>query len=115
MGYTNKEDQKKAARKHYEANAQKIKERAIAFNEKARERNRNYIAEYLSTHPCVDCGEDNIIVLEFDHVNGEKINNISDAVKQCWSIKKIQTEIDKCEVRCANCHRIVTHQRRNKK
>jgi len=65
---------------------------------------------YLKTHPCIDCGENNPVVLEFDH-NGptKKIGSISylaNTAKRSWSV--IKTEIDKCEVRCANCHRVKT-------
>lgn len=62
-----------------------------------------YISSYLRTHPCVDCGEDDIAVLDFDHVRGTKRDNISKL--RYTSLKAVQEEIKKCEVRCANCHR----------
>lgn len=66
---------------------------------------RQYIWDYLSTHPCVDCGEADPKVLEFDHVRGEKRMEVTRMVTNGVSIRVIQQEIDKCEVRCANCHR----------
>lgn len=67
------------------------------------------IIEYLLDHPCVDCNENNIIVLEFDHINpSEKSSNISVMASGNYSWKRIKEEIDKCEVRCANCHKIKT-------
>ena len=70
------------------------------------------VREYLNNHPCVDCGEDDPVVLEFDHVFDTKTANISDLVKtnHCWNT--IIKEIQKCEVRCANCHRRITVLRR---
>lgn len=76
-------------------------------------RNRKFVTSYLENHSCVDCGEDDVIVLEFDHVNHNKLYNISSMVYMQSSIEKISIEIEKCEVRCANCHRRVTHERRN--
>ncbi len=73
-----------------------------------RTRNSQYIWDYLVTHPCVDCGNNNPIVLEFDHVRGEKIAAVSEIVRNSGSLDKIEAEIEKCEVRCANCHRIKT-------
>ena len=66
---------------------------------------------YLQNHPCVDCGEDNILTLEFDHIE-HKTYNIG-AMIQRYSWKKILKEIKKCEVVCANCHCIRTATRRN--
>ena len=77
-------------------------------------RNRQLVIEYLKTHPCVDCGNSDIRVLEFDHVRGQKLGNVSHAVHQTWSEEKLLNEIAKCEVRCCNCHRIATIERRNK-
>lgn len=65
--------------------------------------NRQFIIDYLKTHPCVDCGEPDTIVLEFDHL-GAKLANVS-KLMQSRSLEIIVAEIKKCEVRCANCHR----------
>jgi len=77
------------------------------------DRNFELVANYLKTHPCLDCGETNIVVLEFDHVRGTKIDSVSQIVQNCTATKLLQEEIDKCEVRCANCHRIKTAKERN--
>ena len=112
MPYKNRKKRKKFAKKHYEANKEAYKGRAVRHNKKARERNRNYVLEYLRSHPCIDCEEGDIIVLEFDHVKGEKICEISTAANSGWSLERLKKEIEKCEVRCANCHRRATHKRR---
>jgi hypothetical protein len=66
---------------------------------------RAYIWDYLLNHPCVDCGESDPRVLEFDHVRGEKRAPVSTMVRNNSSPLAIQDEISKCEVRCSNCHR----------
>ena len=61
---------------------------------------------YLHEHPCVDCGETDIAVLEFDHRSqATKELRVSALVCQGYKWETIKTEIDKCDVRCANCHR----------
>lgn len=67
--------------------------------------------EYLQHHPCSDCGESDPLVLEFDHVLGEKRYNLGDLPSRYSSWETIQAEIAKCEVRCANCHRRITAKR----
>lgn len=74
--------------------------------------NRKAVYEYLLSHPCVDCGEANPVVLEFDHIQGKKAC-ISELVGRKSSVRRIHAEIEKCEVRCANCHRIITARRSN--
>ena len=112
MPYKNKKAQAAASKRHYEANKDKIKSRTLVRNRTQNYKNRGYVAFVKSLFECVDCGESKTIVLEVDHVRGVKKNNVSDMVNQSYSFKTIQKEIDKCEVRCANCHRIVTHERR---
>lgn len=60
--------------------------------------------EYLATHPCVDCGETDIVVLEFDHQR-DKVGAITVMVNKPCGWDTIKAEIEKCLVRCANCHR----------
>ena len=72
------------------------------------ERNQLFMTEYLSTQSCVECGIDDIRVLEFDHVRDTKLADVSSTISAGWSIAKIEAEIAKCEVVCANCHRIRT-------
>jgi hypothetical protein len=74
--------------------------------------NRARINAYLTAHPCVDCGETDVVVLDFDHVRGEKVADVSTMVGLGVSWRKIEEEIAKCEVRCSNDHRRVTQQRR---
>ena len=64
------------------------------------------VLEYLQTHPCVDCGESDPIVLEFDHRdNTEKVRAVAQLITENCGLEKIFNEIEKCDVRCANCHR----------
>lgn len=84
-----------------------------ASTERGRNRARILVWKYLEEHPCVDCGFDNPVALEFDHVRGNKHEAISLMVTKGRTAEALLAEIAKCEVRCANCHRIVTAQRGN--
>ncbi len=70
---------------------------------------RTWIKGYLSEHPCVDCGNSDWRVLEFDHRDPKKKKfTISRKVSDGVSILTLSKEVAKCDVRCANCHRIRT-------
>lgn len=112
MAYLLKEKQAAASKAHYEKNKETYKARAQEFTKKKRQELRGIVNNYLKNHPCTDCGEADIIVLEFDHVRGRKEENIANIINKAWSTDRLRKEIDKCEVRCANCHRRITHTRR---
>ena len=73
----------------------------VARNLAHRDRIKKLIAEYLQTHPCVDCGGADIVVLEFDHVGDDKTCDISQMIGRGLGWPTILKEIAKCEVVCA--------------
>lgn len=86
-------------------------QRVVIYKQKKdrKKESRQKVNEYLSFHPCLDCKNNNIIVLEFDHRDRSKKHKaISEMVATGYAWSKIKEEIDKCDVRCANCHRIKT-------
>jgi hypothetical protein len=91
-------------REYYQKNRDAQKARLLRNVAATRSENRRRIIEYLATHPCVDCGETDIVVLEFDHLN-DKVADVSAYASGGRTWTRIQAEIDKCQVRCANCHR----------
>jgi hypothetical protein len=109
MSYKDKKDQANSARNHYLSNKQKIIDRAKKHTKIYRDRNAKFVQEYLKDHPCVDCGESDPIVLEFDHVRGQKRKDVSNLWRSGASIKSLIDEFAKCDIRCANCHRRKTH------
>lgn len=80
---------------------------------RGKSRNRDYINSIKESGFCKDCGEDNPLVLSFDHLHSKEFN-ISDAPRNALSLGRIKEEIAKCELVCLNCHAIRTHNRRPK-
>lgn len=67
--------------------------------------NRQRLVRHFADHPCVDCGENDIILLECDHVSGKKDRGVGTMISKglCWD--RIKRELDKCVTRCVRCHR----------
>ena len=86
-----------------ERHLEQVKERKMAVRETA----RDFVLDYLQEHPCEECGETDVRVLEFHHV-GQKDKAIVTLVSGGYSVERIQEEIAKCQVLCANCHRKIT-------
>lgn len=99
--------QKAHYRDNYERHYRNV--RRVALARFARQRQIVYDALKSG---CVDCGFTDIRALQFDHVRGTKRDSISRMVRQGTSDALLRAEIAKCEVRCANCHMIVTVARR---
>lgn len=67
---------------------------------------RQILLEYLSERECIDCGEKDPIVLDFDHKDPKaKFKGIHRMLAGHYSWDSLLKEIEKCEIRCANCHR----------
>jgi hypothetical protein len=97
------------SRLHYEQNKADYKKRAKAHNRKQADFLRQKILEYVAAHPCVDCGETNPVLLDFDHrEQSEKSFTIGKVLTDGYSWDTIRAEIEKCDVRCVRCHRLRT-------
>ena len=72
-----------------------------------------WVNEYKLSKGCADCGyKGHPAALDFDHLPGTtKVRDIKRGTQLGW--QALMDEIAKCEVVCANCHRIRTFDRRH--
>lgn len=108
MAYKDNSAQRAASKKHYEANKQFY----LARNKKYRSEIREFVRNIKESKPCSDCNQNYpYYVMDFDHLE-KKEHNIS-FLAATGRIGKLKLELEKCEVVCANCHRIRSHSRLN--
>lgn len=101
MPYLDKEKQKQYQKELYK----KHKLKWTAAKQASRLRNRDHVFAILEKSCCVDCGEKDPIVLDFDHRDPQtKYKSVCDCVRDC-SLETLKREIEKCDIVCANCHR----------
>ena len=100
-----KECRRAYGRAHYLRNRPAYLARSRDQKREFRQANPERLLEYLATHPCIDCGETDPVVLEFDHVDPAlKLATVGEMLhRKAWT--EILSEIEKCVIRCANCHR----------
>lgn len=103
---------RKWVKNHYDKNVQYYVQKASKRRKEVIHVLNEKIYDYLENHPCVDCGESDPVVLEFDHVRGVKSYEVSTLGWRLVSWDSVLREIAKCEVRCANCHRRKTAKQR---
>lgn len=108
MPYKDMDDRRAASRRHYEANKQKYLERNTRYRNEINE----LVRKLKQESPCKDCGNSYpYYVMDFDHLDGyTKVREIN-YLSSTGRIGALKKELVKCEVVCANCHRIRTHTR----
>ena len=103
---------KVCASSYYRRRAPEIKVMVRERTQRVLAERKEWLIAYLRQHPCVDCGESDPVVLEFDHVRGRKRGGVAQMLLRAMSVMEvIEAEIAKCEVVCANCHRRRTYGR----
>ena len=103
MPYKNIDEQKAAQHKSYLKHKKTVQQRGRAIIL----RNRKFVRRYRRLCKCRVCGENRPPCLDFHHRNpDEKVATIAYMIKNRQTIKRIKEEIRKCDVLCANCHRL---------
>lgn len=82
-------------------------------SDKVVKENRQRVYDIFTNSKCADCPERNILTFEFDHVRGVKVDCVTLLLKSGYCWETVKAEIDKCDIVCANCHRIRTMTRGN--
>ncbi len=101
-----KECSRRSIKSHYYRNKQYYLIKAKRRNDFIKQTGYTFLKNYLLEHACVDCGETDILVLEFDHRSRDnKSGDVSRMLRVTGSVEKLKDEVYKCDVRCANCHR----------
>lgn len=91
------------SRQYYQENTEKHKKVIQIRNKKIIQQNRAFVLEVLLGNPC-PCGETDPAVLEFDHLR-DKEYLIGTMMRNGCSVRRILSEMEKCQVLCANCHK----------
>tara|TARA_R100000687_G_C6402313_1_gene142490 strand:- start:364 stop:858 length:495 start_codon:yes stop_codon:yes gene_type:complete len=99
-------------KKWYPANRDRHIQNVLKNKEVRRDKHyKKTVKKYLSKG-CVDCGEKDIRILEFDHVRGGKKRigksgkeGVARLIHDGYKWETIEKEIAKCDVRCRNCHK----------
>ena len=103
----NKEKEREYQRRWREKNRQVATERVQRSKRTARARAKAFIEEAKRNQPCADCGATfHPVAMHFDHVRGTKFKSICALVNEGKPIAVLEAEIEKCELRCANCHAV---------
>lgn len=92
-------------REHYQANTATYKQRSSRRRREQHPQIRESIYAYLREHPCVDCGERDILLLDFDHRDPSSKRDVVARLARSGTLRAVMLEIAKCDVRCATCHR----------
>lgn len=89
--------------RHYRSNIKNYKARKKINRKRYRRENRIFVWQYRLSHPCIDCGDTDPVLLDFDHLSGKKLN-VSRVINS-YTMNSLKAEIAKCVVRCCRCHR----------
>lgn len=116
-------DRQEVSKRYYEKNKDSIKAKSSAARAdgsayKSKQNNRQTkvakAAKIKEATGCADCPRSlPYYALDFDHVRGEKRASVSKLIADGYAWEIVLEEIEKCEVVCATCHRLRTHQRQS--
>jgi hypothetical protein len=115
-------DREEASERRKQIHARELarneRKRQAAEKQKAdqlKRRNDGYtkLCEYFLAHPCIDCGETDVLCLKFIYKNPNAKGRNPRARVSSTKWENVIKDIEQCNVVCANCHSRRMHQRKN--
>lgn len=101
---------KKQRRAYYQKNRKQLLKLMCACSKKRRLKIKIFLQRLKESTPCADCKKFfPFMCMDFDHIRGNKLGDVSDFRNK--TMKSLMREIAKCEIVCANCHRVRTWKR----
>ena len=111
---THKKQRGISARRWRQDHLEQAREMVKIATTKLKLKRHTFIVEYLSNHPCEDCGEKDPLVLEFDHLDPTtKLYSISKILATIRPMPILLEEMEKCRILCSNCHQRRTQKQFN--
>jgi hypothetical protein len=107
----NREKLRARSRARYHENVLQNRESSNQSRKRREFPKRVFIEDLKSSTPCADCGQFfPAVCMDFDHLPGtKKIATIARMMGHgSYSLEELKSEISKCQLVCANCHRIRT-------
>ena len=109
MPYKDKNKAREYQQNWYKNNRESEIVRAMENNKEKRKVIRKFLQDYKTENPCTDCNQCfPYYVMDFDHLR-DKFMGVSKMTY--YSLDTVKKEIEKCDLVCANCHRIRTFTR----
>jgi hypothetical protein len=89
---------------HYAKNAQSHNARRIEADRSYQTRNLACVRAELSARPCIDCGESDPAVLEFESVDSHR-SQVVHLIGRGAGLDTLKREMTRCVIRCGSCSR----------
>jgi len=105
MPYKTPEDIREYHRSYYQRNRERLLKKQAEKNKRILKSRREWLIELKKSLKCTRCDGSHPATLTFHHKTGVvKSFEIGSTSRFKVSLKRLQEEIEKCEVLCANCH-----------
>jgi hypothetical protein len=105
--WDNREKMREYRKKWYDANKETEQDKAKIRQKKRREDFNKWYYEYKSTLSCIQCGFSHPAAIDFHHRDKKDKEFSPSRMREHTNKKGFLKEIEKCDVLCANCHRIL--------
>lgn len=111
--WDNREKMREHRKKWYDNNKESEREKAKVRQKQRRIDFNKWYYEYKSSLSCIECGFSHPAALDFHHRDKSDKEFNPSKMRDYTNKERFLKEIEKCDVLCANCHRILHYNETN--